>query len=211
MLLSFLDSHPSIEAHGEIFNRLEDRDYKDVLKKTFSKKPYYVKAAGFKLFYYHPLDVESCGIWDELVDMKDLHVIHLKRRNILRTLVSRKIAAQQDVWMMKNAAVKNKNAEKAVMFTVQELKDGFEKTRSWEKNGERMFCNHRGVNVYYEDLVGNVEMEFKKITSMLDLANIKPQTNLKRQNPERISELITNYDELKIAFSGGEWESFFED
>ena len=99
LLISLLNSNPYIHAKGEIFSKLSGRNYKEVLAKAFSKQPYYVKASGFKIFYYHPSDDISCGIWDDLQSLDDLHVIHLKRRNILRTLLSRKIAGLNDVWI----------------------------------------------------------------------------------------------------------------
>jgi hypothetical protein len=33
---------------------------------------------------------------------------------------------------------------------------------------------------------------------------------LQRQNPEPLSELIANYDELRAAFAGTPWSAFFE-
>lgn len=211
MLLSFLNSHPNVQAQGEIFGKLNGVNYKEILARAFSKQPYYIKATGFKIFYYHPQDDDSCDIWSELANMQGLYVIHLKRRNILRTLTSRKIAGIQDVWLITDTNRSNKVKEKAVEFTVDELEKGFKQTRYWEYAGDRMFSDHQILDVYYENLVKNPQDEFEKITDLLGLPKSHPTTHFRKQNPEKLSELIINYEELKTAFEGSEWESFFED
>lgn len=101
LLISFLSSHPNVRAQWEIFNKLNGRSYKDILTSAFDKQPYYIRASGFKIFYYHPEDAqdrEYPDIWQSLRNMKDLKIIHLKRRNILRTLISRKIAEYDNIY-----------------------------------------------------------------------------------------------------------------
>ena len=74
-----------------------------------------------------------------------------------------------------------------------------------------MFSRNKLLTIYYEDLVKNPESEFKKVTDLLDLHYNEPQTKLRKQNPEKLSDLIINYDELKTAFLGSKWERLFED
>jgi LPS sulfotransferase NodH len=210
MLITFLNSHPNIHAGWEVFHNLNGRNIKDVLVKVFGKEPYYIKAKGFKIFYYHPEDDDSNDIWNTLMDMDNLRVIHLKRRNILRTLISRKIAGIQDVWLV-TSSDRNTSKNKAVCFTVKELEEGFEQTRKWETCGDEMFKNHPQVSVYYEDLVNDPESTFGIITDFLGVPYIQPKTNLKKQNPERLRNLVINYDDLKPAFYETEWQPFFEE
>lgn len=210
MLITFLNSHPNVHSEWEIFKTLNGRNYKDVLAKAFGKEPYYIKAKGFKIFYNHPLDDESNDIWDNLMEMDNLWVIHLKRRNIFRTLISWKIASIQGVWEV-TSSDRNISKNKAVTFTAKELEEGFEQTRMWEKYGDEMFKNHPLVSVYYEDLVNDPEGTFCKITDFLGVQNVKPKTNLKKQNPERLRDLVKNNDDLKSAFYKTEWQPFFEE
>jgi hypothetical protein len=39
----------------------------------------------------------------------------------------------------------------------------------------------------------------------------KPETNLVKQNPEKSSELVENFSELKEYFQGTKWGSFFHE
>mgnify|MGYP001053021869 CR=1 FL=1 len=213
MLLEFLNSHPRIYIQGEIFSKLNGRNYKNVLNSVFSKQPYYIKATGFKIFYYHPLDDDDSNLWNDLIKMKELYVIHLKRRNILRTLISRKIAGNTNVYgqykLSKNIYKTKK--EKIVEFSKNELENGFKQTRKWENDGDEKFNKHSFITIYYEDLVKNFEYEFKRITNFLDLRYIKPKNKLKKQNPEKTHSILANYKKLKDSFKGTNWQSFFED
>lgn len=211
MLISFLNHHPNIYARGEIFRRLNGRDYKDILNSAFSKQPYYIKATGFKIFYGHPLDNKSCGIWNDLENMQGLYVIHLKRRNILRTLISRKLANTYGFWAKTNSGSYDTKKKKSIHFSVDELEKGFKRTRTLEDGGDRKFSNHPRMNIYYEDLVNDPEYEFRRIIDFLGLQYARPKTTLKKQNPERACDLVANYEELKAAFDGTEWRMFFED
>jgi LPS sulfotransferase NodH len=211
LLVSFLNSHPNIVTKGEIFVNLNKRNYNEILSEVFSPQPYSVKAVGFKIFYYHPLDDNSGGIWDYLINQKNLRVIHLKRRNILRTLISRKIAEIQDVWTITDPASPNNNKQKSVSFTVNELERMFIQTREWETRGDKMFRDHKLLTIYYEDMIAYPEDNFRRLADLFAVPYTSPKTNLVKQNPEKISDLLINFEELKSAFVGTEWQEFFED
>lgn len=211
LLVSFLNSHSNVYSEGEIVSWLHGRDYRSILRRVFGKQPNEILAKGFKIFYYHPQDDDSCKIWDDLVAMDDLVVIHLKRRNILRTLISRKIAGIQGVYSDTPGKRKVNSDKKVVNFTVQDLEEGFQYTRKMETDGDEMFKDHPLLPIYYEDLVNDPEGTFNKVTDLLGVDQIHPQTNFRKQNPEKASTLITNYHELEKAFAGTEWSEFFEE
>lgn len=213
LLISLLNSHPHIHTEGEIFRNLNGKNYKKVLAKAFGKRPYQIKAKGFKIFYYHPQDDSSCEIWDELQSLEDLHIIHLKRRNILRTLLSRKIAGIQDVWSVNSNQRQHKLNKKnvSVSFTVDELNKGFKQTKEWEKAGDKIFRDHPLLPIDYEELVNDRKNTLRKVVGFLGVEYIQLKTGLKKQNTKGLRETITNYDELKSAFFQTEWGVCFED
>jgi LPS sulfotransferase NodH len=212
MLISLLNSHPNIHAEGEIFNRLNGRDYGTILQNVFAEPPPNIKAKGFKLFYYHPLDDKSSDLWETLSTIKDLYVIHLKRKNILRTLISRKIADINNEWYALNQQKQSNNNNKiSFTLTVNELKKGFTQTRQWESEKEKLFESQPLIVINYEDLVNQLEDVFGCITDFLGVQYNKPSTKLKKQNPKKMKDYLENYEDLKLAFSGTEWQDFFED
>lgn len=211
LLISYLNNHPAIIAETEIFRDLQGEKPEQILPKLFRSYPSRIKAVGFKIFYYHPLHTDGTALWKELVGMEDLHIIHLKRRNILRTLISRKIAKQKDKWASFDTESSTLEAIKSVRFEVSELEEGFQQTRQWEEEGDRIFQNHPLLTLYYEDLADSPDETFKKITAFLGLAYQSPKTYFQKQNPEKTSALLANYAELKQSFTGTPWSGFFED
>jgi LPS sulfotransferase NodH len=215
MLVSFLDSHPNIISQGETFRTLETMTVPEVLTRTFGRKPRRIKAVGFKIFYYHPLDADPAKVWDVLRAMPGLHVIHLKRRNILRTLTSRKIAGQTDNWWQTTPHDPAANVELAarqVEFSKEELIEGFTETRNWEQDFDRRFANHPLIEVFYEELVANPEQQLQRLTKFLGLPTYNNyQTSYRRQNPESLVDLIRNYYALKQEFQNTPWSDFFEE
>jgi LPS sulfotransferase NodH len=211
MLMSFLNSHPNVRSDGEILHQLNGRDYRAVIAQAYGREPRSVKAKGFKIFYYHPNGSTGKPIWDYLLAMPGLHVIHLKRRNVLRTLISREIAMQEGVWKTRNPGSKDTFRRKQVSFTVDELAEGFARTRRWEQDGDAMFRDHPLLSIHYEDLVADTPTTFRQVTDFLGVPYVEPRTHLVRQNPETVRELVANVDELEAAFRGTEWQSFFDE
>jgi LPS sulfotransferase NodH len=207
LLLSYLNSHPHVFVEAEIFWRMNGRDPIARLRRTFGKQPRRVRARGFKIFYYHPLDHAREGLWNELEAMEALRIIHLRRENVLRTLVSRKVAQFDRVWL---AEADVPSAPKPrVTFTVPELEAGFSQTRDWEESAARRFCNHATIRVTYENLVANPAETMESTLQFLGLGSFRLHTTLRRQNPERLSELIENYQDLRDAFENTPWRRYF--
>ena len=67
------------------------------------------------------------------------------------------------------------------------------------------------LSIYYEELVSHPEQTFREVTDFLGVGYRRPQTNLKKQNTMTLTQAIANYDELKSAFSGTEWQPFFDE
>lgn len=85
LLVSMLNSHPDVRCGGEELRSLNGRQVSEAIETSFPIRQA-LKASGFKIFYYHPLDDSSGAVWDTLSAMRELRVLHLMRRNILRTL-----------------------------------------------------------------------------------------------------------------------------
>lgn len=210
MLISMLNSHPSVYAEYEIFRQLGGVGVDDILSKIYSPFPKFIQAVGFKIFYHHPVDDKSGYVWERLIKMENLCIIHLKRRNILRAVLSKRIAELSNTWVDKN---KNKDGtfNKKVYLGEEELISAFERTKGWEQEYRLKFHSHPFVEVFYEDIVAAPDQEFNKITDLLQLPFVSPKTTLQKQNPEKMCDLILNYKEIKEIFKNTEWAHFFEE
>jgi LPS sulfotransferase NodH len=210
LLKSLLNSHPGIYFYGEVFRSLQSKDPRELYDSVFSAKPSFINVAGFKIFYYHPEDASFESTWNRLINDKSIKVIHLKRKNLLRTLVSRKIAELNNDW--KQTGRSKQNSNKHVFLDKKECEAFFEQTKSWEKQFDELFNEHPKIDVFYEDLINRNHHDLLgDIQNFLDVKEKNLKTNLVRQNPEKLSDLISNYNELKEAFVGGYWEYFFQE
>ncbi|MCS7039614.1 MAG: hypothetical protein RMN24_07020 [Anaerolineae bacterium] len=108
LLISLLSSHPNVETYGEYFRKLNGRSYQEMINRVFSPKSRKINAVGFKIFYDHPHDEQNSELWNYLAGLADLRILHLKRKNFLRTFISRKIAGITDEWFVKQ----NKSTKK---------------------------------------------------------------------------------------------------
>lgn len=119
MLASSLNTSPSITCFREIFNilgraidfnvegydrhdandrTLRDSDFETFLRtRIFCAHPPLVRAVGFKMTYHHFYGFDGLREW--LVEQRAIHMVHLRRHNLLRSLVSEKIATMTQGWL----------------------------------------------------------------------------------------------------------------
>lgn len=227
-LRGLLNSHPAVMVFGEIFRNQETIDFdhpefpttKRIIKiyqnnpKKFLEKiifrriPANYRALGFKIFYYHARENPFAQIWQILRDQHDLHIIHIKRQNILRTHLSRENAVKTGEWVNTNGKESNPPSYR---LDYDALLRDFVQTRQWEQQADEFFSNHPMIEVFYEDLSKNTDEQIKRIQHFLSLPEypVQPQTFKQIQKP--LSEIIENYEDLKFKFQETEWSSFFED
>lgn len=228
LLRGLLNAHPGIEAYGEVFKRRENFDWdhtgyfqspamrslinEDPVKfidaKVLGRYPRSIRAVGFKLFYYHARQGAEASVWPYLHGRQDLKIIHLKRRNLLQTHLSRKRAALTDRWVDTSG-----QAERPVTLRLdyQECLDDFVQTRSWEEENDRYFEQHPRLEVHYERLASDYVEESRTIQQFLgvELHPVTPSTFQQAREP--LSATIENYTELRDRFRGTAWEEFFTD
>jgi len=211
MLLSMLRSHPQVLVGGEVFARVEPDKLHATVERTFrARVPRRVTAAGCKVFYYHPLGDRSGALWRELDAIRDLHVVHLRRRNVLRTIVSREIAAQRDEWLQTRPQEAVPADLKRVSMSVEQVRAGVERIQRLETEAVERFASRPLLEVSYEALVSSPAEEFGRITHFLGVAAAAPTGKTFRQNPEPLADLLANYDELRDAFRGTQVEPWLD-
>lgn len=229
-LRGLLNSHPEVAVFGELFQNPEIFDWaypghrttKRILKmrkeqpvqflehQVFHRFPRRVQAVGFKIFYYHAQSNNWKPVWTYLKDHKDIRVIHIKRRNILETHISRKRAALSDVW------VKNRNENRTrengiFRLDYDECLEDFTQTRAWEREYDHFFAGHPHLEVVYEDLAADYSNLMERIQEFLNVSVQPVQPRTYKQSRHRSSDDITNYAEMQERFRGTEWETFFDE
>ncbi|MEW6650485.1 MAG: Stf0 family sulfotransferase [Chloroflexota bacterium] len=227
-LRGLLNSHPAVLTLGEIFRNEDtiDFDHPDFVLTpqvlslyqsdpekfldtvVFRKVPAKTQALGFKLFYYHAREGNFSRLWQTLERRTHIHILHIKRRNILRTHVSRENAQQTGKWVNTSG---EKEEARSFHLDYQVCLEDFIRTRQWEQEAEQFFKYHPVYEINYEDLVENTAGHIHEIQQFLGLPPHPVQARTYKQIQKPLSEIIANYAELKHEFAGSEWAVFFEE
>jgi hypothetical protein len=223
-----LSSHPAALTLGEVFRNEETIDFdhpdfpctpqvlqlyqsdpaKFLEAVVYRRAPVHVQAVGFKLFYYHARTQPYRALWETLEQQPEIHVLHIKRRNILHTHLSRENAEKSGSWV--NTSGKNEKHH-AVRLDYEECLLDFMRTREWENQADQFFDRHPILQVDYDDLASNTSQVIAQVQDFLGLekAAVTPRTY--KQSRRSLSEAILNYTELKNQFSGTPWAEFFNE
>ena len=230
-LLGMLNSHSQVLAFGELFRekktigwdidpydrylqshrlkRLSQKDPVAFLKNNvFTNFPAKTKAVGFKIFYYHAQDESRRHLWKFLRSQNDINVIHLKRMNTLKTLLSLKKAFLTNKWTKTSLEHEERSS---ISLDYDECLENFNWTYNTQKQYDILFQSHPKLNVTYEDLAKNTDQEMERIQNFLgiDFEVCKPATI--KQSNQPLPLAISNYSELKAKFKNTQWEAYFED
>lgn len=193
-LLDGLKSSPAIRMYHEIFashNREVGRDFEKILSTLYQYESRSTRMVGFKVFYNHLTDDE----WEKLAACKELKVIHLTRRNRLRTVISLEIAFKTGQWTKVGNSGGPK--EKRVTLDPMKLLKRLEQIEEGEAATRVRFRDKQVLEIVYEELVQSPSKVFASVGAYLGVEDIDPgKIRLKRQNPEGIEQLIVNYDEV---------------
>lgn len=213
LVVSSLNSHPNIVCYGETFLENECHfDYfpffpanndqsilylrdKNPIKflKAFIYRKYLPNftSVGFKLFYFQNFTEIYPSLGKFILKNKDIHIIHLIRRNSLKCLISHKIAELTNQWqkidpLLIDIIIKNELCElfPYAKLPIQEenesfsLELNFEETRDYFIESDRMhedykkkFQNHPYLEIFYEDIETAPNKHMEIITKFLGAQN----------------------------------------
>lgn len=228
LLRSLLNAHSQAVVFGEVFQNKDEigwamegfptngrtqqlflnQPIQLLEQKLWRNYPAEVTAVGFKLFYYHARDPAWQAVWPYLQQDPTLHILHLKRRNLLEVHLSRQRAVRSEQWVSTDGQTAPVGP---ITLDYEACVADFEQSRAWEREAETFFAYHPQLEIIYEDLATNMESEMGRIQQFLGLAYqpVQPKTHKQRQRP--LAESIANYDQLKAQLAGSPWASFFEE
>lgn len=237
-LLGLLNSHTEIITYGEIFSQYnyikwDRRGYpkrgkmvsmmqenpinflERIIFRTYERR---VSAVGFKLFYYHAQNKKWQDIWHYFKARKDIKIIHLKRKNILKTHLSKERAMRTGQWVKTNRPKYNsvlfpnfKRNDYAISLDYEKCLRVFIETRQMENYYYSFFSDHKTITVTYENLVIDYEKEIKRIQNFLGVNYEILRASTRKQSEQSLSSAISNYFDLKKRLKNTPWEIFFEE
>lgn len=209
-LLGGLKTSPSIRVYHEIFadhNRQIGKDFDRVFATVFQPESRLTRAVGFKVFYNHLTDEE----WQKLLAYESLKVIHLTRRNRLRTVISLEIAFKTGQWTQSAKRNSNEIREKRLQLEPARLIHRLEQIEAGEMATRARFRDREILEIVYEELVSSPVENFAAVGRYLEVDGIDPsQIRLRRQNPEPLQQLLINYDEVEAALRNTRFAGYLQ-
>jgi LPS sulfotransferase NodH len=231
-LASSLDSHAQIECTKEIFSTKRRFRYFQVDKSgssfykfrstTFNRQFDYIfrrqqlitsflteifapcdtiKAKGIRLSYEQAHKYPEVLRW---ALKNNVRVIHLIRENSLKAIVSHFTAQKRGVHHVTS------NVERVtVRVSPAKLKKLLIKRNNDTEKYRQMFNERQYCEVCYETFVKNREAESRRIFDFLQIDQFMALTsNLVKQNPDSLKDILDNYEEVSRAFKGTTFEKY---
>jgi LPS sulfotransferase NodH len=171
-----------------------------------------IHAVGYKMFYVHARrNRQEKKAWDYLVNNRDVHVVHLLRRNLFESFISLQIARKTKEWKRWKTDTKPFTEIEPFALTPKECADYFNQKTAFRIWGRRTFKDHPFLEIEYErDVCANFDNALHSIHDFLGVAREPAQQLLEKQARRHPSQQVTNYEELKEYFRYTLYESFFE-
>lgn len=235
LIRTSLSSHPNILCRGEVF-LLGKHPYRDrggywhysrlnfgnrmtallspskavasYLRNLFGNPGY--SAIGFKIM------LNQCKsrpyIWTELLK-HEVKAILVRRRNVLKTLTSRRAAESTGVYHVSRNLKKASSVERwvapKISLNVATLTSDLEAIESEHTSWKSRLSDHvEHIEIGYEEYVGDPVAANSTILAFLGVPNVSLESDLKKVNPDNLSELIENYDDVVKRLQGSRFAQF---
>lgn len=222
----YLDSHPNVVCRNELFNlrRFQPDCYTVFIRKSKWRKIVNIfyrrlvvrnfldrslaesgcQAVGFKYMYTDAkLFPYKFPMVLDYVKSRTVKVIHLKRTNVLKTLVSRISAAKTGIYH----SVEAKRARTKIYVPVNTLLPKLQTMKNEQKRWDRRLIDINHISILYEDFVQEPEAIGNQISEFLGVEKgYQLKSRLKKLNPDDLSNIIENYVDIEANLRGSVFE-----
>jgi LPS sulfotransferase NodH len=162
-----------------------------------------IQAVGFKVFYTHLYDVPDLERF--LLAHDDIRIVHLKRRNLLHTFISSRIAAKTNVYGISSADAIQKTT---IVVDTDKCLRYLQDQQQAIARYDTLLRDRSVLDVQYTDLSDSYESTMARVQAFLDVEPRTLSSSRVKQNPYSLREIVENYDELEEALRGLPWEEF---
>jgi hypothetical protein len=235
MLVHLLRSHPDVCSHDEVFSpqkvtgitgtylqrSRQQADFLDCLSAERNRDPvafmYKVIldsqdkwAVGFKLKHDELVLPEYTQLREAIAGDLDFCIIHLWRENLLRRYLSHYVA--NHVTRVTLAVLNQPIPDvSAIRLDPVECERDFLMVESRQAELARLFGQHRGFSISYEEMVDGGSKKMAALQHFLGIRCRTLTTTTKKLGKHSLRKSIENFDELKEYFAGSGYSRFFEE
>jgi len=210
LLVNLLQSHAHINCDDELFQRrlFSPLNYLR-FKERLSRKDVY----GFKLNTYHfriqkiekPLQFVG-----EIYDA-GYRIISLKRRNLLRQVISHMFALHRNMFHQRNS--QDKRPHQPFIVSLDKLQEELSLFESYWALRDQILEHFPAFELYYEDDLSDStkhQTTMDKVSGFLDVPPSRVQTSLSKTTPKELSSFIANFDQVRAFLRGTKYAEFLE-
>lgn len=209
MLRTALNNHSEIVCHSEMFNPdfiisedhdLSDSDDEILTQHIFKQYSASVRAVGFILHRSRARFGDWPELWNKLENDRDLKIIFLERKNLLRRHLSHEVMR-----------AKLNNRSMIQSFDPNVLEREFDELSYETEQYIEKFASHSIIRISYEDLCDQFSDTLGKVQTFLGLETQQIETLTEKNTFQPLAQAIKNYDDLKGHFASTHWADFFRD
>jgi LPS sulfotransferase NodH len=230
MLRHMLNSHPDVRCHGEVMTGrgleafagldrpgdssvtgpLMERRRSDphgfLEERVFDPGP--ARAVVFKIKYEELLLQEYAWLLEWLKRHREIRVIHLRRENRLKRLISEVTATR--IYGLYNVTTEaERPAAARVSLSAAECLEDFARTEEREALFQRHFEDHDTLETTYEAIVddrGDVRGQLARFLVVAPMALTSPTLKL---NSDDVRDMLEDYEGLATALRGTRYAAYF--
>ena len=163
-----------------------------------------VKAIGFKVNYSQVRKYPATISW---VKQNNVKIMHLIRINLLKRLVSHKIAKARNL-LHSTQAVKPMKIYIDPKILIQDFRRRRARFDKYNKRFMEVF-KVPFLEVAYESLLADLDTEIGKVLKFLEIDEFMPLTSeFVKINPDSLEDIVENYSEIKKTLINTEFENF---
>ena len=234
LIINTLQGHPNVSRFGEIFLprrvQLGKPGYCENSQRLYYLRKQYpieflerfiftgyqdnVQAMGFKLFPEQLDFPHMAPVWDWIESHTDIKIIFLSREDLLAYYTSFVLALKTKLWGVGSQkqlakAEKERKKNRTVRLEYDKCLAAFEKRKRLNDYALDRCKNHDILKVSFEDVTSDLNRNLLRSQEFLGLAPQELKVRTKRQQVRPMSDVISNYQELKEQFASTEWSYLF--
>jgi LPS sulfotransferase NodH len=213
-LTTSLNSHPEICAHGESLDEFKPGQADLQLDRASQLlTPPFIgrfKVLGFKTKLVDILDPDG---FVQLLQKKQSVIIHMRRRNHIKAVVSRLNAER--LWRATGEWNLYDENNRLPPFSIDPVEfDELLEHREKVDIGLEKFIEELQLptlSLSYEELISNEEAVTNRVFSFLHVAPRPLQGSTLKNTNDDLTQVVLNYDELRSNYIGTHYESMFNE
>ncbi len=150
--------------------------------------------------------------WGYLDTRRDVRILHLTRRNLLRQVLSGATAHATAKWGIgASGGAPMKDERVVVRLDPDELAIDFEGLNRLTEEARARFASHRVLELTYEDLAAAPEVQLRRVQDFLGLPHRPVSTRTRKLATRPLADVIGNYDELQKRFAATPHAGYFDE